>query len=111
LHSAIVDLRTLSTASGRLSQPAACSRSIDGIKFAMLGFYDRKDVLTVASSRDSFVQLNLDRRRPATSAMIVARRWAEPLPDLASSPIAVFAIVARGVTVHVYRNLELVVGW
>ena len=50
----------------------------------MLGFYDRKDVLTVASSRDSFVQLNLDRRRPATSAMIVARRWAEPLPDLAS---------------------------
>ena len=50
----------------------------------MLGFYDRKDVLKVASSHDSFVQLNLDCRGPATSALIVARGWAEPLPDLAS---------------------------
>jgi hypothetical protein len=51
----------------------------------MLCLYDRKDVLEVASSHDSFVQLNLDRRGPATSAMIVARGWAEPLPDLASA--------------------------
>jgi hypothetical protein len=50
----------------------------------MLFLYDRKDVLEVASSHDSFVQLNLDRRGPATSAMIVARGWAEPLPDLSS---------------------------
>jgi hypothetical protein len=52
----------------------------------MLGFYDRKDVLKVASSHDSFVQLNLDRRGPAigTCAMIVACGWAEPLADLAS---------------------------
>ena len=50
----------------------------------MLGFYDRKDVLKVASSNDLFIQLNLDRRGPATCAMIVARGWAEPLPDLAS---------------------------
>ena len=82
----------------------------------MLCLYDRKDVLEVASSHDSFVQLNVDRRGPAQSAMIPARRWARPLPDLASrtqerSPIAVFAIAARGLTVDVYRNLELVVGW
>jgi hypothetical protein len=50
----------------------------------MLGFYDSKDVLKVTSSHDSFVQLNLDCRGPATSAMIVAHWWAEPLPDLAS---------------------------
>ena len=50
----------------------------------MLGFYDSKDVLKVTSSHDSFVQLNLDCRGPATSALIVARGWAEPLPDLAS---------------------------
>jgi hypothetical protein len=50
----------------------------------MLGFYDRKDVLKVASSNDLFIQQNLDRRGPATCAMIVARGWAEPLPDLAS---------------------------
>ncbi len=43
----------------------------------MLGFYNRKDVLKVASSHDSFVQLNLGGRGPATSAMIVARGWAE----------------------------------
>jgi hypothetical protein len=48
--------------------------------------------------------------------MILARRWARPLPDLASriqelSPIAVFEIAARGLTLDVYRNLELVVGW
>jgi hypothetical protein len=50
----------------------------------MLALYDRKDVLKVASSHDSFVQLNLDRRGPATSATIASRGWAEPLPDLAS---------------------------
>ena len=77
LHSAIVDTCTVSRASG-------CRRNIDGIELAMLCLYDRKDVLEVASSHDSFVQLNLDRRGPATSAMIVARGWAEPLPDLAS---------------------------
>jgi hypothetical protein len=97
-------------ASGRLSQPAACSRSIDSIKLVMLGFYDRKDVLKVASSHDPFVQLNLDRRGPASSAMILARGWARPLPDLASrtqelSPIAVFAIAAHGLTADVSRNL------
>jgi hypothetical protein len=81
----------------------------------MLGFYDRKDVLKVASSNDLFIQQNLDRRGPATCAMILARGWAEPLPGLTSrtqerSPIAVFAIAARGLTVDIYRNLELVVG-
>jgi hypothetical protein len=50
----------------------------------MLFLYDRKDVLEVASSHDSFVQLNLDRRGAATGARIFARGWAGPLPDLAS---------------------------
>ena len=50
----------------------------------MLGFYDRKDILKVASSHDSFVQLNLDRRGLATSAMIAGHGWAGALPDLAS---------------------------
>jgi hypothetical protein len=81
----------------------------------MLCLYDREDVLKVAGSHDSFVQLNLDHRGPATSAMILARTWARPLPDLTSrtqelSSIAVFASVARRLTVDVYRNLELVVG-
>jgi hypothetical protein len=82
----------------------------------MLCLYDRKDVLKGASCHDLYVQLNVDLRGPAPSAMILARRWARPLPDLASriqelSPIAVFEIAVRGLTVDVYRNLELVVGW
>jgi hypothetical protein len=50
----------------------------------MLFLYDRKDVLEVASFHNSFVQLNLDRRGLATSAMIAGHGWAGPLPDLAS---------------------------
>jgi hypothetical protein len=50
----------------------------------MLFLYDRKDVLEVASSHNSFVQLNLDRRGLATSAMIAGHGWAGALPDLAS---------------------------
>ena len=50
----------------------------------MLCLYDREDGIEVASSHESFVQLNLERRGPATSAMILARTWARPLPDLAT---------------------------
>jgi hypothetical protein len=51
----------------------------------MLRLYDCQDVLKVASFHDSLVQLNLDPRRPvAGSAMVVARGWADPLPELAS---------------------------
>jgi hypothetical protein len=51
----------------------------------MLRLDDCKDVLKVASSHDSLVQLDLDPRRTAAgSAMVVARGWAEPLPELAS---------------------------
>jgi hypothetical protein len=78
----------------------------------MLGFYDRQDVLKVASSQDSFVRLNLHRRGPATSARNVARGCAEPLPDLASptqewSPIVFWrftdAVVALLITPGIFH--------
>ena len=62
----------------------------------MLHLYDRKDVLKVASSHDSLVQLNLDYRRPViASAMVVPRGWAEPLPELASCTAQWSPIVFR----------------
>jgi hypothetical protein len=55
LYSAIIDAGTVSGVSLDLREPTASSRSVDGVKITVLSPYDRKDVLKVASCRDSLV--------------------------------------------------------
>ena len=49
LHSAIIDAGTVGTVPSDLREPTTSSRSVHGVKLAVLSPYDRKDVLKVAS--------------------------------------------------------------
>ena len=98
MYSAIIDAGTVNGVSLDLREPTTSSRSVHGVKLAVLSPYDRKDVLKVASCRDSLVQLNLGRRGPVTGALIDVRGWAKPLPDLASCTRERSPIVFRGLT-------------